>query len=109
MQAVAGATLCIAILMNAPTGFLDFLLRIPWEDLGSFLPRCVSIPWGQVLNGDEKNGSEPGLDHVYDAAQEAACSGSVSMQCKNKFMDEKDIWTAMSLCLLPHDSHSAHA
>lgn len=33
-RAVAGAALTVATLMNAPPGFLEFLLCVPWADLG---------------------------------------------------------------------------
>jgi hypothetical protein len=33
-RAVAAAALAVATLMNAPPGFLDFLLSVPWAELG---------------------------------------------------------------------------
>ena len=39
-SAVAGAALAVATLSNAPPGFLDFLLCLPWAELGPlFLQR----------------------------------------------------------------------
>lgn len=37
-QAVAGAALAVAALMNAPPGFLEFLLCVPWAALGTMYP-----------------------------------------------------------------------
>lgn len=37
-RAVAGATLGVASLMNAPPGFLEFLLCVPWASLGQMYP-----------------------------------------------------------------------
>eukprot|EP00884_Botryococcus_braunii_P020575 jgi/Botrbrau1/7200/Bobra.0300s0026.1 len=38
-RAVAGAALCIGSLMNAPPGFLEFLLCVPWANLQDLFPR----------------------------------------------------------------------
>jgi hypothetical protein len=39
LQAVAGAALCVAALMNAPPGFLEFLLCVPWRKLSQLYPK----------------------------------------------------------------------
>lgn len=38
MQAVAAAALAVSSLMNAPPGFLEFLLCIPWQQLPQLYP-----------------------------------------------------------------------
>ncbi len=38
-QAVAGAALCVASLLNAPPGFLEFLLCVPWRKLTQLYPK----------------------------------------------------------------------
>lgn len=45
LQAVAGAALAASALMNAPPGFLEFLLCIPWRRLPQLYPNTV--PAGQ--------------------------------------------------------------
>ncbi len=42
-RAVAVATLALSSLLNAPPGFLEFLLCIPWHELATLYPRkdCV--------------------------------------------------------------------
>lgn len=45
-QAVAGAALCVASLMNAPPGFLEFLCCVPWNNLAELYPRSdIAVPW----------------------------------------------------------------
>lgn len=39
VQAVACATMCVGSLMNAPPGFLEFLLCVPWANLHQLYPR----------------------------------------------------------------------
>ncbi|KAK9790356.1 hypothetical protein WJX73_003594 [Symbiochloris irregularis] len=47
-QGVAGAAISIAVLLNAPLSFLDFLLRLPWEDIGTYLPRGLQGAEGVI-------------------------------------------------------------
>lgn len=37
-QAVASAALCVSALLNAPPGFLEFLLCVPWHKLSQLYP-----------------------------------------------------------------------
>lgn len=39
LQAVAAAALAVSALFNAPPGFLEFLLCIPWRKLPQLYPR----------------------------------------------------------------------
>lgn len=39
LQAVASAALAVSALMNAPPGFLEFLLCVPWRKLSQLYPK----------------------------------------------------------------------
>lgn len=45
-QAVAGAALAASALMNAPPGFLEFLLCIPWRQLPQLYPTALAARQG---------------------------------------------------------------
>lgn len=53
-RSVAGAALAVATLMNAPPGFLEFLLCVPWAELGPLYLRPES----------EEGGGEPVVPQV---------------------------------------------
>lgn len=42
-QAVAAAALVLAALLNAPPGFLEFIICIPWRSLGELYPRPAAM------------------------------------------------------------------
>lgn len=59
LQAVAGAALAVSSLMNAPPGFLEFLLCIPWRQLPLLYPGAHKAP-GQQEQQEQDEQQEQG-------------------------------------------------
>ena len=92
MQAVAGAAMSIAILMNAPTGFLDFLLRMPWQHLGTVLPQCALCSSICFLIA-----SRAGLSHVW-CLQAATAVLQAKFRSRLSVRAELDVIHAEAFC-----------
>jgi hypothetical protein len=59
LQAVAGAALAASALMNAPPGFLEFLLCIPWRRLPQLYPSTAAAGRKAPSAGQQQQQSEP--------------------------------------------------
>ena len=60
MQAVACAALAVATLLNAPPGFLEFLLCMPWNDLPDLYAACGDVSAADISSAPKLKLLSPG-------------------------------------------------
>lgn len=74
-RAVAAAALAVATLMNAPPGFLEFLLCVPWADLGALYQQAER----------EEDGAAPAVPQVRPAppagSRRGGCRAGLAGRC----------------------------
>lgn len=71
LQAVAGAALAASALMNAPPGFLEFLLCIPWRRLPQLYPSTAAAGGKTPSTGQRQQQPEQELQPQPQPSQQA--------------------------------------
>lgn len=72
LQAVAGAALAASALMNAPPGFLEFLLCIPWRRLPQLYPSTAAAGGKTPSTGQRQQQPEQELQPQQQPSQQAS-------------------------------------